>query len=94
MSAFDLANQLAAGQATVVTGTVEDFTASGQGWNGGPKGPECFSLPGHRYCYDFNPISVGFNWTNVNGGPIHNGLHVRVSSIGDVIVRLEIADGQ
>jgi hypothetical protein len=96
-TAFGLANKLAAGDATVVSGTVQDFTPGGQGWNGGTKGPECFTVSAHRYCYNFggfSPLTVGFHWTRDNGGPIHDGLQVRVSSIGDVIVRLEIADGQ
>jgi len=97
LRAFDLARQLAAGHATVVTGTVENFTPARHGGNGGPKGPECFTLTWQTYCYDtggYSPDTVGFHWINDDGGPIRNGLQVRVSSIGKVIVRLEIADGQ
>lgn len=87
LSSFDLAGHLAAGDATVVTGTVED--AGGGNW-----AYECFSVSGHRYCYNDSASSVGFHQSAANGGPIHDGLEVRVSSIGDVIVQLEIADGQ
>jgi hypothetical protein len=97
LSAFDLAHRLATGDVTVVTGTVQDFTPSRQGWGGGPKGPECFTVSGHTYCYNIWTVSsetIGFHWITDNGGPMRDGLQVRVSSIGDVIVRLESAVGQ
>jgi hypothetical protein len=87
LSAFDLARRLEAGDATVATGAVQDA-------QGNDGGYECFTVGGYRYCYNDGPTSVGFHQTAAYGGPIHNGLQVRVSSIGDVIVRLEIADGQ
>jgi hypothetical protein len=92
LPAIGLSNRLSSGDVTVVEGQVEDFEASNLGLSAGPKRPECFSVDGHRYCYEFNPISVGFHQTNDIDGPIRNGLHVRVSSVGDVIVRLEIAN--
>lgn len=95
LQAFGLSQRLAAGKVTIVSGTAQDFTPSGH--EGGAQGPECFNLVGHQYCYDdwvIGAWTVGFHQTNADGGPIHNGLQVRVSSIGDVIVRLEIADGQ
>lgn len=86
LSAFDLAHRLAAGDATVVTGEVQEVRED----NGNS---ECFMVGGHEYCYTDGPTSVGFHQAATNGGPIHNGLLVRVTSIGDVIVRLEIAAG-
>jgi hypothetical protein len=97
LGAFDLSRQLAAGDATVVTGTVQNFVPARQGWGGGAKGPECFTVTGHRYCYNigvFSSETIGFHWIQDDGGPIRDGLQVRVSSVGDVIVRLEVADGQ
>jgi hypothetical protein len=85
--AFDLAHQLAVGDTTVVTGAVQDA------YGGGTWGSECFTVDSHRYCYSDGPNDVGFHQTAANGGPIRNGLQVRVSSVGDVIVRLEVADG-
>jgi hypothetical protein len=86
-SAFDLARQLEAGDTTVVSGHVQDA-------KGDSAASECFTVNSHRYCYNDDPTSIGFHRVAVNGGPIHDGLQVRVTSIGDVIVRLEIADGQ
>lgn len=85
-SAFGLDSRLSAGDASVVTGTVRD--TAGRSWLN-----ECFTVSSQRYCYDDSPISVGFHQTAANDGPIHDGLQVRVSSIGGVIVRLEILDG-
>ena len=85
--AMALKEHLTSGDVTVVTGTVQD--AFNPNW-----GTEGFSVEGHSYSYQDSPYYVGFHQTAMNGGPIRNGLQVRVSSIGNVIVRLEIADGQ
>jgi hypothetical protein len=85
--ALVLQQRLAAGDATVVSGPIRD--AFNPNW-----GSESFSVNGRHYAYEDSPFYVGFHQTAANGGTIRNGLQVRVSSIGDVIVRLEIADGQ
>jgi hypothetical protein len=85
--AFDLEGQLSAGHATIVTGTVQEVA----NWN---WGTETFRVDGHVYSFDETAAYVGFHQTTSNWGPIHNGLNVRVASIGDAIVRLEIEDGQ
>ena len=54
LSAFDLADRLAAGDATVVTGQVQDVRDD----NGNS---ECFVVGGHDYCYTDGPISLGFH---------------------------------
>jgi hypothetical protein len=86
LPAYSLSRQLAVGDATVTEGTVYS-TAEGRGW-------ECFSVGDQRFCYGNDLMDVGFHQTAASGGPIRDGLHVRVSSVGTVIVRLEIAHGQ
>ena len=87
LSAWDLSRQLESGKATVIAGSVQDA-------HGDSGGYECFTVSADRFCYLDGPTSVGFHQAATNGGPIRNGLHVRVSAIGEVIVRLEIADDQ
>ena len=83
--AFDLARQQASGDVTVVSGPVTDF--SSHDWTA-----ECFTVEGHRYCYKDGPNDIGFHQTALNGGPVREGLEVRVTSIGSDIVRLEVAN--
>lgn len=83
--ALDLDRRLTSGDASVVEGSVQD-SAGGGSW-----GWQCFTVSGQRFCYGDDASSVGFHQTTLNGGPIHDGLQVRVTSIDGVIVRLEIA---
>jgi hypothetical protein len=86
-SAIGLQQSLAAGDAVVVEGPVED--AVNPTW-----GYETFTVDGHTYRYQDSPNYPGFHQTAANWGPIHNGVRVRVWSIGEVIVRLEVASDQ
>ena len=51
---------------------------------------ECFTVESARFCYSDYEITAGFNNSASHGGPIHEGLPVRVSYVDDVILRLEI----
>jgi len=83
--AIDLANQLDRGRAEVLQGQVTEFSEVA-------LKTECFTVEGRRFCYADSVVSPGFSRTRVYGGPINPGLSVRVTAIGDTIVRLEIAE--
>ncbi len=74
------------GHYSVVQGTVENFRPMP------PQGhsSECFSITNQTFCYADNVISAGFNNDSVHGGPIRAGLPVRVSYIGEDILKLEV----
>jgi hypothetical protein len=88
ISAIGLSQQLAEGRAEVVEGPVAiDFEV------GGGKN-ECIRVAARRFCYSDWILTPGFNRTRALGGPLRDGLQVRISSIGDTIVRLEAASNQ
>jgi hypothetical protein len=51
---------------------------------------ECFSVQSETFCYSDYVVSAGFNNSASHGGPIRDGSPIRVSYIGNTIVRLEI----
>jgi hypothetical protein len=51
---------------------------------------ECFSVQSETFCYSDYGITAGFNNSASHGGPIREGLPVRVSFIGNTILRLEV----
>ena len=53
---------------------------------------ERFCVSGTCFEYSDYVVTGGFNNTSSHGGPIRAGLPVRVSHVGDRIVKLEIAD--
>jgi hypothetical protein len=86
ISAIGLSHQLVEGRADVVEGRVTiDFEV------GGGKN-ECISVGSRRFCYSDWVLTPGFNRTRALGGPIRDGLQVRLSSIGSTIVRVESAE--
>lgn len=52
---------------------------------------ESFTLNGHRFSYSDYVVTSGFHNTISHGGPIHEGLYVRITYSGNSILRLEIA---
>jgi hypothetical protein len=74
----------------VVAGPVEDFRpAPAEGHQ-----DETFTVNGVPFGYSDYVITGGFNQTQSHGGPIREGLAVRIHYIprGNVIVKLEIAN--
>jgi hypothetical protein len=74
------------GQFSVVEGQVTNFHP--MPYEGHQE--ECFSVQAQTFCYSDYVITGGFNNTASHGGPIREGLPVRVSYIGNAIVRLEV----
>jgi len=75
------------GQYAVVEGYVSDFVPMPHSGHS----MESFVVQGHRFSYSDYVVSAGFNNTASHGGPIREGLYVRVTYTNDVILRLEIA---
>ncbi len=82
--AIELTSRFNSGQAEVFEGEVTEFLEV-------PMKQECFTVEDRQFCYSDSSYVDGFNRTRAFGGPLAPGLHVRVSAIGDTIVRLEIA---
>jgi hypothetical protein len=80
-------NALEARHYAVVEGLVTNFVPMPYGGHS----EESFTVGGKTFTYsDFN-LTAGFNNTRSHGGPIDAGELVRVSYIGNTILRLEIA---
>ena len=74
------------GNYSVVQGLVTDFQP--MPYQG--HGEECFTVESETFCYSDYEVTLGFNNTASHGGPIREGLPVRVSFIGNTILRLEV----
>lgn len=78
------------GTATVTEGVVTDFVPMPRSGHADEK----FTVNGITFAYSDYHVTAGFNNTKSNGGPIDEGKKVRVTHLGDIIVKLEIADGR
>jgi len=79
-----LRNALKEGTVAVVEGRVENFVSV-------PHKTERFSVCGASFSYSDYGVTAGFDNTNSFGGPIREGLWVRIAHFGNAIARLEIA---
>lgn len=52
---------------------------------------ECFTVGGRTFTYSDFGVTAGFNNTKSHGGPIDQGIHVRIWHVGNRIARLEVA---
>lgn len=82
----NLRSEYLAGQFSVVEGRVTHFHP--MPYEGHEE--ECFSIGDQTFCYSDYVVTPGFNNCTSHGGPIREGLPVRVSYIGSTIVRLEV----
>lgn len=81
-------NALLAHQYTLVEGTVTQLDPMSDKRHGG----ESFVVSGHRFSYSDHTSMAGFNHTHSHGGPIREGLQVRIADVEGKIARLEIAE--
>lgn len=81
------ATELREGQYAVVEGPVTDFVP--MPYTGHSE--ESFVVGGHRFSYSDYIVTSGFHNTASHGGPIHDGLYVRITYVGNTILKLEIA---
>jgi hypothetical protein len=84
---WELRQALKSGDFKVVEGMVVDFVP--MPYSGHAK--ERFSVNGRLYEYSDFAVSAGFNNTQSQGGPIREGLIVRIADVRGKIARLEIA---
>ena len=85
-----LISALRDGRATVVEGRVYDFDP--MPFSGHKR--ECFKVQGTCFCYSDFAVTPAFNQTRSHGGPIYEGLQVRVHHVDSAIARLEVAKEQ
>lgn len=87
LAIYQEANRL--GSYVVVEGCVRDFVPRTSLQRGSPS--ESFTIDETTFSYT-GISSYGFNQTAAQGGPIHNGLRVRIRSFDQIILQLEIAE--
>ena len=77
------------GDLSVVEGTVSNFH------HGAGFSKERFCVGGRCFQYTPEPLPVSFMNSPLQGGPIiRDGLHIRIASVGEAIVRLEVIGGR
>ena len=82
-----LVEALESGEANVAEGRVRDFVP--MPWAG--HAMECFTVDTTRFCYSDFILTPGFNNARSHGGPVHEGLNVRIHHVASRIARLEVA---
>jgi hypothetical protein len=80
----ELGDALSRGGYEVVEGRVTEYSSYG-------KDSESFTVGGHGFSYSGYDLTKGFNQTRAKGGPIREGLQVRIAYVDESIVRIEVA---
>ena len=84
---FSVENNLRQGKYPVVEGEIKNFIPMPfQG-----HGEESFDVENSHFSYSDYEMTPGFHNAASHGGPIHEGLRVRISYVGNTILKLEIA---
>jgi len=76
------------GRYSIVEGPVTDFVPmpnEGHSY-------ESFTVQGRRFTYSDYEVTSGFHNSTSHGGPIRQGLYVRVTYMGNLILRLQVAE--
>lgn len=76
------------GRFAIVEGPVTDFDPIP---NPG-RSHESFVVGGRRFAWSRYDVTSGFQNSSSRGVPIHDGLYVRVTYLGNAILRLEVAE--
>lgn len=84
---LDASEALRSGKCEVVEGRVENFHPMPRGGHD----TERFQVDGTPFSYSDYIVSAGFNNAASHGGPIREGLQVRICHQSGVILRLEVA---
>jgi hypothetical protein len=71
----------------VIEGQISDFVPMPYGGHS----MESFAVEGHRFSYSDYVVTAGFHNTASHGGPIRDGLYVRIFYVGNLILRLQVA---
>jgi hypothetical protein len=80
-------SDLGTGRYSVVEGPVTNFVPMPHTGHS----EESFMVKGHRFSYSDYVVTPGFHNTASHGGPIREGLYVRITYSGNQILRLEVA---
>jgi hypothetical protein len=83
-----LSEALRRGNYRVVEGRVTDFVAGGAGGHGAER----FRVGKFQFVYSASSITSAFHRTRPYGGPIRDGLLVRIADVKGLIARLEVSD--
>jgi hypothetical protein len=81
---------LAEGRTRLVEGPIEHFAPA----RADGKGAESFDVAGVHFVYKDFRLGPGFSHVSTRGGPLHQGLNVRIHYLGAEMLRIEVADGE
>jgi LPXTG-motif cell wall-anchored protein len=75
------------GTAQIVEGPVTNFVPAPATGHAN----ESFCVSNACFSYSDYVVTPGFNQTSSHGGPIHEGLNVRITYVGNTILKLEVS---